>query len=237
MGDMAEYYLGLMFYEPQFQFEVRLKPKKKFTTVEELSKVVGNCDSDGVYIPYKWLTRDYIAKQKIKAGELVRIEEEVKMTERVPLQAPQFRPGEVIDFTYKTGGLPNRIKIVSVYHTDSGNGWMYNVILESDGCKTHMSESFILERICKKDQPVYELDTIKKRYDRGWRYCGKYHELRVREVADKIAKNSLIKEVRLTEAYYPNGRFADYQLAIWIRYNNPIACQDVDSKYINIKVK
>lgn len=177
------------------------RPSRRFTTVDELSTMINN------------------------------IKEESDMTNRVPLHAPQFRPGEIIDLKagdkvrdQHTGKYsvvpPNRLQIQRVFTDDCA--WKYLVLIESDGKVIEVDEKYIIHRMSQKSRPVYELDVIKKRYNTGWRYCGKFGADMARDIAKDIARSSTIKSVRMTEAYYPDGTIAPGKLAIWIMYYSPI---------------
>jgi hypothetical protein len=163
--------------------------------------------------------------------------EDIKMAKvnieaQTVIGAPKFIPGQVIDLSYKHGGLPNRIKIAQVMLSSVEAGYTYNVALESTKEITNMNEQFILDRACHKGAPVYSLDTIRKRYERGWRFCGNYYDGVAVDKAKDIAKSHQVAHVRITEAYYPDGNFVYGQCAVWLQYKNPIA-DEGDSVDIN----
>ena len=141
------------------------------------------------------------------------------------ISLPKFYPGEVVDLSYKNGGLPNRIQIERVILGRELN-WNYEVILENLGEVTNMEEPFILDRMVNTNAEVYKVDEIVNRYAQGWRFCGNYTYTNAHETGRKLANNNNIDGVRIYDARNPSGTLVvgsnPKNKGLWIRYKHPL---------------
>lgn len=147
--------------------------------------------------------------------------------------APAFGLGEVIDLSYRHGGMPNRIRIEGVFYRDQDTMWMYDVLMENTGDRSVMNEKFISERKSSKviaSSGVYSNPEIQRRFKEGWRWCGNFAVDTARANAKLIADNSNIKNVRLWPAIDSRNRYVSGSLGIWIKYVNVIY-DDGDTGY------
>ena len=147
--------------------------------------------------------------------------------------APVFGIGEVIDLSYRHGGIPNRIRIEGVFYRDQDTIWMYDVLMENTGDRSFMNEKFISERKSSKviaSSGVYSNPEIQRRFKEGWRWCGNFAVDTARANAKLIADNSNIKNVRLWPAIDSRNRYVSGSLGIWIKYVNVIY-DDGDTGY------
>lgn len=135
---------------------------------------------------------------------------------------PKFMPGQVIDLSYKSKGLPNRLLIKSVFIREQDEWWMYECIIESTGEVTILSQNFIMENMSNKDFPVYKCAEIIKLYNDGWRFCGNKSRSTAHSIASKHATNRYIRGIILRPALAPNGCLMQDHYGMWIRYNNII---------------
>lgn len=154
---------------------------------------------------------------------------------------PMFGIGEVIDLSYKNGGMPNRIYINGVYWREQDTKWMYQVTMENTGDKSSMDEEFIKERRSRHTQPVYKNPDVIKRMSDGWRFCGNYDKETAIANAKLISQNDNVKAVRLYPAINYYNKFVNGQMGIWIMYKNMIydngqmAFGDNVNEFIDIK--
>ena len=135
---------------------------------------------------------------------------------------PKFQLGQIIDLSYKHGGMPNRIYIMAVFWREQDNQWQYQVMMESTGETAQMSEQFINDRKSKQNSAVYKNPDIMTRIEEGWRFCGNYDTETAKANAKLIAENEGIANVRLYPALSYNNTFMNGQMGIWIKYNHII---------------
>lgn len=135
---------------------------------------------------------------------------------------PAFAVGEVIDLSYKHGGMPNRIYINSVFWRDQDTKWNYEVTMENNGERAVMSESFIMDRKSKNTSPVCKNPEIIKRFADGWRFCGNFSKESAMPNAKMIAENANIENVRLYPALNYRNQFLPDKLGIWVKYKHTI---------------
>lgn len=135
---------------------------------------------------------------------------------------PKFQLGQIIDLSYKHGGMPNRIYIMAVFWREQDNQWQYQVMMESTGETAQMSEQFINDRKSKQNSAVYKNPDIMARIEEGWRFCGNYDTETAKANAKLIAENEGIANVRLYPALSYNNTFMNGQMGIWIKYNHII---------------
>lgn len=144
-------------------------------------------------------------------------------SERMKIKStPKYSPGEVIDLSYKNGGLPNRIVITCAFWRRGDTQWVYKAFMESTGEYTVLDETFITSRASKKTSPIYNDPTIIKRISDGWRFCGNFENEVALANGKLIAENPAIKNVRLWPAMNYNGKFVKGQMGIWIVWNHII---------------
>lgn len=136
---------------------------------------------------------------------------------------PKYSPGEVVDLTYKNGGLPNRIIITCSFWRQGDKRWMYKVFMESTGEYSVLDETFISARASKKTAPVYKNPDIMRRISEGWRFCGNFEAETALANGKLIAENEMIKNVRLYPALDRNNQFLKGQNGIWIIYKHTIS--------------
>lgn len=135
---------------------------------------------------------------------------------------PAFAIGEVIDLSYKNGGLPNRIIIDSVFMREGDTEWMYGVTMECTGGNTTMKQSFIKERKSKCTSAVYKNPDIIKRYREGWRYCGNFDIDAANANGKMIAQRDDVEGVRLYPALDSSNRLMRGKMGVWIKYKYTI---------------
>lgn len=135
---------------------------------------------------------------------------------------PKYQLGQIIDLSYKNGGMPNRIFIMAIFWREQDAQWQYQVLMESTGETTQMSEQFITERKSKKTSSVYRNPEVVKRIEEGWRFCGNYDTDTAHANAKLIAENDGIVSVRLYPALSYNNTFLNGQMGIWIKYAHTI---------------
>lgn len=135
---------------------------------------------------------------------------------------PKFMPGQVIDLSYKSKGLPNRILIQSVFVREHDDQWMYNCILESTGESTTLCQSVISDNMANKNMPVYQCAEIIRLYNDGWRFCGNHKRSHAHSIAGKNATNGYIRNIILRPALDSKGCLQNDYYGMWIRYNNTI---------------
>jgi len=142
--------------------------------------------------------------------------------------APLYGIGEVIDLSYKYGGLPNRIRVNQVFQREYDAEWQYNVTMENRGVAPNegdvmMSESFIKQRKSKHSSKVYQNNDVQQHMRDGFRFCGNYDSDIARANAKILARRKDITDVRLYPALDYSGRYVNGDMGIWIRYNSVIA--------------
>jgi hypothetical protein len=135
---------------------------------------------------------------------------------------PRFMPGQVIDLSYKSKGLPNRILIKTVFIREHNSTWIYEVFLENTGEVTSLDQDFIVANMTKKDREVYKCREIINLYNDGWRFCGNFGRTEAHKVAAQIATTEYVKNVILKPALDYRGVLINDKYGIWIRYNNII---------------
>jgi len=147
--------------------------------------------------------------------------------------APKYSIGQVIDLSYKYGGLPNRILINAIFIRKQDKQWMYKILLENIDKETIMSESFIKYREINKSANIYHNNIIKQRYINGWRWCGNYEESIALNNSKIISTRNNVEGVRLYPAINYKGDFIENQYGLWVKYFNSINCkEEIDDPYI-----
>ncbi len=137
---------------------------------------------------------------------------------------PKFSIGQVIDLSYKNGGMPNRIYITTIFYREQDNEWMYSVILENNNEKTRLGEKFIWDRMSKQVSKVYNNPDIIDRIKDGWRFCGNFATDTATANAKLIASdNTNVRNVRLYPAIGYDNKYLKDKLGIWVRYNTIIS--------------
>lgn len=136
---------------------------------------------------------------------------------------PKYTPGEVIDLSYKNGGLPNRILITCAFWRQGDKQWMYKVFMESTGDYSVLDETFIAARASKKTSVVYRNPAIISRISDGWRFCGNFDSEVALANGKLIAENPAIKNVRLWPAIGHNNQYIQGQAGIWIIWEHTIS--------------
>lgn len=135
---------------------------------------------------------------------------------------PHFMPGQVIDLSYKSKGLPNRLLIKSVFIREQDNQWMFECIIESTGESTVLNESFIVNNMTHKGSEVYKCKEIINLYNSGWRFCGNKSRSTAHSIASKHATNRYIRSIILRPALDSKGCLMNNHYGMWIRYNHTI---------------
>lgn len=135
---------------------------------------------------------------------------------------PKFMPGQVVDLSYKSKGLPNRLLIQAVFTREHDNQWMYQCIIESTGESTTLNEDFIVANMTHKASEVYKCKEIINLYNTGWRFCGNKSKSTAHSIAGKHATNRYVRSIILRPALAPNGCLLQDHYGIWIKYNNII---------------
>lgn len=135
---------------------------------------------------------------------------------------PKYNPGDVVDLSYKNGGLPNRILVTCVFWRPGDKQWMYRVLMENTGKDSILDETFITARASKKTSPVYGNPDIVNRIASGWRFCGNYDTDTAIANGKLIAENTAIKNVKLWPALNYNNQLIKGQKGIWIVWNSTI---------------
>lgn len=157
------------------------------------------------------------------------------------VKLPLFAIGEVIDLSYKYGGMPNRIYVNSVFWRESDIQWNYQVTMENTGEKTSMSESFIKSRRSKNSSPVCENPDVIERFKDGWRFCGNFDRDTAIANGKLISENDNVHGVRLYDALNYNNRYMNGKLGVWIKYkhmiddNGRIHTDNTENQFISIK--
>lgn len=158
---------------------------------------------------------DYINARKRYWTERKRKEMKIK-------SAPRYSPGDVIDLSYKHGGLPNRILVTCAFWRREDKQWMYKVFMESTGQYSVLDETFIASRESKKTSPAYKNPAVLSRIAEGWRFCGNFDTDTATANGKLIAENEMVKRVRLWPAINYNNKYVQGQMGIWIIYSNTI---------------
>lgn len=158
-------------------------------------------------------------KVQVFKSNLQLYKEEIKMKKII---SPKFMPGEVIDLSYKSNNLPNRIFIKRVRMDVSDKGWMYDILLENSGDTTAVEESFIEERMTHKLAKVYSEPYVLDLYSQGFRFAGNYDESEALKIAKSLKGNSSLLNIQIHPAFYPSGLEWKSKRAIWIRYHQII---------------
>jgi hypothetical protein len=135
------------------------------------------------------------------------------------ITAPKYCPGSVVDLGHKYGEqMPNRIKIDAVYRKENSNSWMYWVFSEMHNNYTYMSEGMINHRLVDgaiiDDMPA----EYKKRYSKGYRFCGHYPNFIAQDKAIKMRDEKEIASVILHPAIDDNGNEIYDYYGLWIKY-------------------
>lgn len=159
--------------------------------------------------------KDYINARKRYWAERKRQEMKIK-------SVPKYSPGDVIDLSYKNGGLPNRILVTCTFWRREDKQWMYKVFMESTGEYSVLDETFIASRESKKSSPVYKNPTVLSRIAEGWRFCGNFDTDTATANGKLIAENDLVNHVRLWPAINYKNQYIQGQMGIWIIYKNTI---------------
>lgn len=181
-----------------------------------------------VYGILGWADITYLYAEQINARKEYWAERKMKKM-RIK-SAPKYNPGDVIDLSYKNGGLPNRILVTCAFWRHGDKQWMYKVFMESTGDYTVMDETFIATRASKKTSNVYKNPVIIGRIAEGWRFCGNFESEVALANGKLIAENDMIKSVRLWPAINYNNQFIKGQMGIWIVYKNTI---DNNGNYVH----
>lgn len=135
---------------------------------------------------------------------------------------PKYNPGDVIDLSYKNGGLPNRIIITCAFWRRGDTQWVYKVFMESTGDYSVLDETFISSRASKKTSPIYHDAKIIQRISDGWRFCGNFDTETAIANGKLIAENPAVKNVRLWPAMDYQGKYVKGKKGIWIIWNHTI---------------
>ena len=138
-----------------------------------------------------WVDITYLYMEQINTRRAYWIEREMEGMKIKTM--PRYSPGEVVDLTYKNGGLPNRIIVTCSFWRQGDKQWMYKVFMESTG----ISE--------------------------GWRFCGNFEAETALANGKLIAENEMIKNVRLYPALDRNNQFLKGKNGIWIIYKHTIS--------------
>ena len=162
----------------------------------------------------RWLDITYKYAEYIEKGN-------AKMSKKITT-LPAYAIGEVIDLSYKHGGMPNRIYVDTVFWREQDTRWNYQVIMENTGEKTIMSEDFIKDRKAKNSSPVCKNPDIIKRFSDGWRFCGNFEKDTAVANGKLIAENPNVRAVRLYPALNYNNQYMNGKLGIWIKYTHTI---------------
>jgi hypothetical protein len=138
---------------------------------------------------------------------------------------PLYNPGSVIDLGHKFGEhMPNRIKINMVYQKENSPCWMYEVFSEMHNGATYLKEDDIAYRISQQTSSCYDLDIIKKRYKRGYRFCGNYGDFIAKSKAEKMKDMKEISSIVLYPAIDKNGKKMKKDMyGLWVKYNTSIS--------------
>lgn len=131
---------------------------------------------------------------------------------------PRFMPGQVIDLSYKSKGLPNRILIKTVFIREQNDSWLYEVVLENTGELTTLDQNFIVANMTEKRTQVYKCRDIINLYNDGWRFCGNFNKADASKVGAQYATNKHIKDIILKPALNSRGCLVHDQYGMWIRY-------------------
>lgn len=169
----------------------------------------------GVWVDMTWIYAGDINATKEYWAERKRQEMKIK-------SVPKYSPGDVIDLSYKNGGLPNRILVTCTFWRREDKQWMYKVFMENTGEYSVLDETFIASRASKQSTPVYKNPTVLSRIAEGWRFCGNFDTDTANANGKLIAENDLVKHVRLWPAINYNNQYIQGQMGIWIIYKNTI---------------
>lgn len=168
-----------------------------------------------------WVDITYLYMEQINTRRAYWIEREMEGMKIKTM--PRYSPGEVVDLTYKNGGLPNRIIVTCSFWRQGDKQWMYKVFMESTGEYSVLDETFISARASKKTAPVYKNPDIMRRISEGWRFCGNFEAETALANGKLIAENEMIKNVRLYPALDRNNQFLKGKNGIWIIYKHTIS--------------
>lgn len=145
---------------------------------------------------------------------------ETNVANNTVVTIPKFMPGEVLDLSYKHGGLPNRIWVESVMRGVGDSEWNYSVKLENTLDVVKMTEGFISQRLINSKLSVYHCSDIIDRYNQGWRWCGNYEKSVAISNSNMLRSNLNIQHIRLFPALNPNGMPIKGYYGIWIKYEH-----------------
>lgn len=139
---------------------------------------------------------------------------------------PEFYPGQVIDLSYKTNNMPNRILIRAVYREEQHKEWMYKAITETnsnnDDDVAIFAESFIKERRTNHSYPVYKSNIIKQRIKDGFRFCGNYQLYEARARGENLKSDKRIEKIIMYPALDYRGVLIPDQAGLWVKYTTVI---------------
>lgn len=135
---------------------------------------------------------------------------------------PKYGIGEVVDISFKNGGLPNRVLVLGVYWNSENTGWMYNLKSEAIDDDIIMAETVMKKFEANQWSKVGKMQVIIDRYTEGWRYCGNYSEDTARANGIMLSENGNIKNIKLFPALDASGLPIGGDYGLWIRYHNII---------------
>jgi hypothetical protein len=135
---------------------------------------------------------------------------------------PKYGIGEVVDISFKNGGLPNRVLILGIHMNSEDNGWMYDVKSEAFDDNIVMAETVMKKFEANQWSKVGKMQVIIDRYLDGWRYCGNYSEETAKANGQMLSENNNIKNIKLFPAVDTNGLPVSGEYGLWIRYHNTI---------------
>lgn len=135
---------------------------------------------------------------------------------------PKFMPGQVIDLSYKTNTLPERVLIVSVFTRRQDTQWMYSCLTESTGETVTIDQSTMIQKMTDKSAKVYQCGEIINMYNAGWRFCGNYKSDFAHGIATNTAKDACIKSLILKPALNGAGNTLPGHYGMWVKFHNMI---------------
>lgn len=174
----------------------------------------------GTFYPWRDITSEYSKQINATFEYWARKKKEESMKIK---SVPKYSPGEVIDLSYKNGGLPNRIIITCAFWRCGDTQWVYKVFMESTGDYSVLDETFITTRITKHRASVYNDVKIQKRISDGWRFCGNFEEEVAIANGKLIAENERVANVRLWPALDPQSKYIKGWKGVWIKWSSIIS--------------
>lgn len=138
------------------------------------------------------------------------------------MTASKYDPGCVLDLSFKSGRMPDRIFIDLVYCRYGSKEWMYKVYSEMNDEYCYIGESEIDKRISDKSAKCYDNKIIIDMYKQGFRFAGNNKSETAFNRARRLQEADYIKNIVLLDAIDKDGNNIQGQLGLWVRYANPI---------------